>query len=68
VAQSGRKGLFGLCGERVGHELSVVNEAALYGFGPQLAMAVSYHFARQFKAATGLPPHRYVITRRVERA
>jgi AraC family transcriptional regulator len=26
-----------------------------------------YHFARQFKAATGLPPHRYVITRRVER-
>jgi AraC family transcriptional regulator len=27
-----------------------------------------YHFARQFKRATGLPPHRYVITRRVERA
>src|SRR5262245_41303601 len=27
-----------------------------------------YHFARQFKAATGLPPHQYVITRRVERA
>jgi len=27
-----------------------------------------YHFARQFKAATGLPPHKYVITRRVERA
>jgi AraC family transcriptional regulator len=26
------------------------------------------HFARQFKAATGLPPHQYVITRRVERA
>ena len=28
----------------------------------------SYHFARQFKAATGLPPHQYVVTRRVERA
>jgi len=28
----------------------------------------AYHFARQFKAATGLPPHRYVIARRVERA
>jgi AraC family transcriptional regulator len=28
----------------------------------------SYHFARQFKAATGLPPHQYVISRRVERA
>src|SRR6516162_9518982 len=27
-----------------------------------------YHFARQFKAAVGLPPHQYVITRRVERA
>ena len=27
-----------------------------------------YHFARQFKAATGLPPHQYVLTRRVERA
>jgi AraC family transcriptional regulator len=27
-----------------------------------------YHFARQFKAATGVPPHQYVITRRVERA
>jgi AraC family transcriptional regulator len=28
----------------------------------------SYHFARQFRAATGLPPHQYVILRRVERA
>jgi AraC family transcriptional regulator len=28
----------------------------------------AYHFARQFKAATGLPPHQYVIARRVERA
>jgi AraC family transcriptional regulator len=27
-----------------------------------------YHFARQFKAATGVPPHEYVIARRVERA
>jgi AraC family transcriptional regulator len=27
-----------------------------------------YHFARQFKTATGLPPHQYVIMRRVERA
>ena len=27
-----------------------------------------YHFARQFKAATGLPPHQYGIMRRVERA
>jgi AraC family transcriptional regulator len=27
-----------------------------------------YYFARQFKASTGLPPHQYVIARRVERA
>jgi AraC family transcriptional regulator len=37
----------------------------------QLAKAVhvsAFHFARQFKAATGMPPHRYVVARRVERA
>ena len=27
-----------------------------------------YHFARLFKAGTRLPPHQYVIARRVERA
>jgi len=27
-----------------------------------------YHFARQFKAATGMPPHRYVVARRIEQA
>jgi AraC family transcriptional regulator len=27
-----------------------------------------YHFARQFKRTTGLPPHQFVIARRVERA
>jgi AraC family transcriptional regulator len=42
--------------------------------GPTLAQMAAtvglnpYHFARQFKAATGLPPHQYVIARRVERA
>jgi AraC family transcriptional regulator len=33
-----------------------------------IAQISPYHFARQFKAATGLPPHQYVILRRVERA
>jgi AraC family transcriptional regulator len=28
----------------------------------------AFHFARQFRAATGLPPHQYVLARRVERA
>jgi AraC family transcriptional regulator len=27
-----------------------------------------YHFARQFKAAAGVPPHQYVIARRIDRA
>jgi AraC family transcriptional regulator len=42
--------------------------------GPTLAEMAAvarlnpYHFARQFKQATGLPPHQYVILRRVERA
>jgi AraC family transcriptional regulator len=27
-----------------------------------------YHFARQFRAATGLAPYQYVIARRVQRA
>jgi AraC family transcriptional regulator len=35
--------------------------AAVAGLSP-------YHFARQFKTATGLPPHQFVIMRRVERA
>jgi AraC family transcriptional regulator len=33
-----------------------------------VARVSPYHFARQFKAATGLPPYQYVIARRVERA
>jgi AraC family transcriptional regulator len=33
-----------------------------------VARLSAYHFARQFKRATGLPPHQYVIVRRVERA
>jgi AraC family transcriptional regulator len=33
-----------------------------------LAHLSPYYFVRQFKRATGLPPHRYVILRRVERA
>ena len=27
-----------------------------------------YHFVRRFKASTGVPPHRFVLQRRVERA
>ena len=33
-----------------------------------VARRSTYHFAHQFKRATGLPPYQYVILRRVERA
>jgi AraC family transcriptional regulator len=33
-----------------------------------IARISPYHFARQFKTSTGLPPHQYVIARRVDRA
>jgi AraC family transcriptional regulator len=33
-----------------------------------VARVSTYHFAHQFKRATGLPPYQYVIMRRVERA
>jgi AraC-like DNA-binding protein len=34
----------------------------------QVSGASQAHFARSFKAAFGLPPHRYLLTRRLERA
>lgn len=48
-------------------------EAGLEGPLPLAALAAEarvspFHFAREFKHATGIPPHRYVIRRRVDRA
>ena len=34
----------------------------------QVSAVSEAHFARSFKAAFGLPPHRYLLTRRIERA
>lgn len=34
----------------------------------QIAAMSTFHFARSFKAAMGLSPHRYVVTRRMDRA
>jgi AraC family transcriptional regulator len=47
--------------EHLGSGLTLERIAAVVHLSP-------YHFARQFKAATGVPPHQYVITRRIERA
>ena len=59
-----------------GYKLRMVIEYIMENLGgsptlEQMAAVVQlspYHFARQFKAATGLPPHQYVIARRIERA
>src|SRR5262249_27432966 len=34
----------------------------------ELAKLSPYHFSRAFKQSFGLPPHRYLISRRIERA
>ena len=34
----------------------------------QLSCVSAAHFARSFKDAFGVPPHRYLLTRRIERA
>jgi AraC family transcriptional regulator len=47
--------------EHLDTELALDHLAAVARLSP-------YHFARLFKNSTGLPPHRYVIARRVERA
>jgi AraC family transcriptional regulator len=47
--------------ENLDAELSLDHLAAVARMSP-------YHFARLFKDSTGLPPHQYVIARRVERA
>jgi AraC family transcriptional regulator len=47
--------------ENLGGNLTLEQMAAVVCVSP-------YHFAHQFKAATGLPLHQYVIARRVARA
>ncbi|MEM1055636.1 MAG: response regulator transcription factor [Bacteroidota bacterium] len=44
-----------------GRALTLGEMAAHVGLSP-------YHFARQFKAATGLPPYRYVVAQRIDEA
>jgi transcriptional regulator GlxA family with amidase domain len=34
----------------------------------QVSAVSTAHFAREFKKAYGIPPHRYLLTRRIERA
>jgi AraC family transcriptional regulator len=47
--------------EHLAEDLSLSDIAAVVHLSP-------YHFARLFKASIGIPPHQYVIRRRVERA
>ena len=47
--------------EHLGDDLALAALAGAVGLSP-------YHFARLFRASTGLSPHQYVLRRRVERA
>lgn len=47
--------------DRLDGSISLDDLAAVAGLS-------KYHFARSFKAATGMPPHRFVLERRVRRA
>lgn len=47
--------------EHLSEELGLVQLAELVGLTP-------WHFCRAFKRSTGLPPHRFLIQARVERA
>lgn len=62
----------GLAPARLRRVLGLI-EAGLPGPLPLAALAVEagvspFHFAREFRHATGIPPHRYVVRRRVDRA
>jgi AraC family transcriptional regulator len=49
----------------------LIGDANVVGFRPScsaVARLSPYFFARQFKRATGLPPHQYALARRVDRA
>ena len=47
--------------ENLEKDLTLAEIAASVGMSP-------YHFARAFKQATGLPPHQYLIKRRIDKA
>jgi len=48
-------------------DANLQRDITLHELARQAQMSV-YHFARAFKHRTGLPPHQYVLRRRIERA
>jgi AraC family transcriptional regulator len=51
----------GLIEARLAEEVSLAELAALVGLSP-------WHLCRAFRQSTGMPPHRWQVARRVERA
>src|ERR1700730_17063699 len=47
--------------QNLDHDLTLAELAGVVYMSP-------YHFARLFKRSTGMPPHRFVIRRRIDRA
>jgi AraC-like DNA-binding protein len=62
----------GLSARRLGAVLGYIREHLHASLTLRDLAAVAhlspYHFARRFKESTGLPPHQYIIARRIERA
>ena len=61
LAAHQRKGLVEYIEQHLDQPLSIDQLAQRVALSP-------YHFARMFTASFGLPPHRYVCTRRLQRA
>jgi AraC family transcriptional regulator len=51
----------GYVGDNLAEDLTLAEIAREVGMSP-------YHFSRMFKLSTGLPPHQYIMRRRIERA
>ncbi len=56
-----RLGAIAYINEHLEKNLTITEIAETVGMSP-------YHFARAFKQSTGIPPHRYLVERRIERA
>jgi AraC family transcriptional regulator len=48
--------------------VELIDDVGTIGFDSAVAHLSPYQFARLFKTSTGLPPHQYVIARRIDRA
>ena len=61
LSEASLRSVIDYVGDNLSGDLSLAGMASAASLSP-------YHFARTFKRTTGLPPHQYVLYRRMERA